>query len=140
MRSASKKMNSEQIIESMSKDELVWWVREKCFMHHPKMSDILFYRWQASVRRNQQTMNTYLAEAPERQKEAERIDELFLRMRTETNHKTLALLLSEAQGLRDKLIDSHARWDKLMKAEKRTQALYNEIDKARKEEAACRKI
>lgn len=120
------------VLDLMTKDELVAWVRENCLFRQPKMSELLYLRWQKQ--------SEEVIEA--RQAETRKLDQIDLKERdrlatlfNQTKDAVERLRILEQMEPYEKAMQEHAkRYQALDRKQKRVDALYEQIDVERQKE------
>ncbi len=120
------------VLDEMTKDELVEWIRSQPFLHKPKRSDVLYLRW------HRQSADV-LAEM---EKENRALDHLDFKERdrlaikhneTKCPHERLRLL--EKIEPYDRAMHEHIKRSQAIdRKQKRVDALYEQIDVERQRE------
>ncbi|WP_153785309.1 hypothetical protein [Pseudomonas sp. EMN2] len=120
------------VLDLMTKDELVAWVRENCLFRQPKMSELLYQRWQ------KQSEEVIEARRTERHaldgidlKERDRLATLF----NQTESAVERLRILEQMEPYEKALKEHMkRYQALDRKQARIDALYEQIDVERQKE------
>lgn len=120
------------VLDLMTKDELVAWVRENCLFRQPKMSELLYQRWQ------KQSEEIIEARRAERRaldqidlKERDRLATLF----NQTKGAAERLRILQQMEPYEKALQDHVKRDKaLARKQARIDALYEQIDVERQKE------
>lgn len=120
------------VLDLMTKDELVAWVRENCLFRQPKMSELLYQRWQKQ--------SDEVAEA--RRAEMRALDQIDLKERdrlasifNQTKDALGRLRILEQMEPYEKALQEHVkRYQALDRKQARVDALYEQIDVERQKE------
>lgn len=125
---------SKSIVDEMTKEELVRWIKENCWTRMPRASDVLFTRWQVQSEKV----------TAERKAETERFsqvdfsgrDEVAMQFNASTDVNERLALLEKLKPYDDAIADHFKRMEVIRKKEKKLDRLYKRIDVARQVESA----
>ena len=119
------------ILDGMTKDDLVAWIRNQHF-YQPKLSEVLYIRWQrqsAEVLEEMQKENRALDGVDFKER-----DRLAVRFNESKNAAEKLRLLELMQPYNKAMQDHIKRSQALDRKSKRVDALYEQIDVARQKE------
>ncbi|WP_085618794.1 MULTISPECIES: hypothetical protein [unclassified Pseudomonas] len=120
------------VLDQMTKEELVTWIRERVVFQRPKMSEVLFIRWQKQAEalqaeREQETRKFQAIDFKER-------DRLATRFNESKDPAERLRILELIQPFEKALQEHRKRYLALDRKEKRVDALYEQIDVERQKE------
>lgn len=121
------------VLDQMTKEELVTWIRERVFFERPKMSHVLSMRWEkqaaaVQAEREQENRNLQAIDLKER----DRLARLF----NESKDRTERLrLIDQIEPFEKALADYRKRYQALERKQARVDALYEQIDVERQKES-----
>ena len=124
--------NFKDILNEMTKEELISWIRERVFGKRPKRSWLLFHRWEKGVNK--------LQEDKEKERlEFHKIDfserDRLARACNESSSSGEKLKLLELMKPYDLALINHAQaWKRIMARKKKLDRLYDQIGIERKKE------
>lgn len=121
------------VLDQMTKEELVTWIRQRVFYQRPKMSDVLSARWekQAAAVQEERERESRALEAIDL-KERDRLAGLF----NESNDRAERLrLIEQMEPFEKALADYRKRYQALERKQARVDALYEQIDVERQKES-----
>lgn len=127
----------EQILQAMTKEELIWWIREKAWINlrDLRWSEILFRRWDIQATNNlaeQDLLNREFTDL-----NLGRLDEIAAEMRVCTSLNRMKTLIRQANSIRAKYKNHQSRYDANMAEYKRIEKLFKLSKEARAVEDAC---
>ncbi|NIF28390.1 hypothetical protein F3J44_18645 [Pantoea sp. Tr-811] len=127
------KAAKKDILDEMTKDELIDWIRSQPFLKGPRKSDVLYLRWHrqsADVLAEMEKENRALDHLDF--KEHDRLAEQF---NASTCPRERLRLLEKIEPYKKALLESVKRTEAINRKQKRVDALYGQIEKERRKEA-----
>jgi len=121
------------VLDQMTKDELVTWIRERVFSQRPKMSHVLSMRWEKQAaalqaEREQENRNLQAIDLKER----DRLATCFNQTKDRAERLRLIELIEPFEKA---LADYRKRYQALERKQARVDALYEQIDVERQKES-----
>ncbi|WP_176506401.1 hypothetical protein [Pseudomonas urethralis] len=122
------KPKAPDILDDMSKGELVDWIRQFCF-GRPKRSDVLYIRWL-------RLSGKLEADRAEALKELNAMDlgqrdRLWSQYNQEPDRKKKLKILDQITAFNERAARNSKEWEALERRQKKVDALYDQIDIAR---------
>lgn len=119
-------MNS--IMNQMTKSELIAWINQNCFLNKPKLSWVLYERWEAKSKDNQKKREKNLSELSKIDcKERDRLAILFNSSKCSDERLKLAIKIEATDKLvRDNMkkgSDLHREYEQIQKLYDKASAL-----------------
>ena len=125
---------SSNIVDQMTKEELVHWIKANCWMRMPRASDVLLTRWRVQ---SEKLMAEHEAETQRfSQIDFAKRDEIAKQINASTDLDEKLALLNQLKPYQKAIADHFKNMEVIRKKEKKLDQLYNRIDAARQEEAA----
>lgn len=121
------------VLDQMTKEELVTWIRERVFLERPKMSQVLSIRWekQAAAVQEERERESRALNAIDL-KERDRLARLF----NESKDRAERLrLIEQLEPFEKALAEYRKRYQALERKQARVDALYEQIDVERQKES-----
>lgn len=131
-------LDKEQILESMTKEELIWWIRERAWTSLNRLlwSDVLLFRWDRLSKQNlyaQDRLNEEFKEIG-----LGKLDDIHAEMRECKSLNRMKELIRQTNAIRAKYANHQKRYNANHAEYQRIQKIYEAIDTARKaEKEAC---
>jgi len=121
------------VLDQMTKEELVTWIRERVFFERPKMSHVLSMRWEkqavaVQAEREQENRNLQAIDLKER----DRLATCFNQSKDPAERLRLFELIEPFEKA---LADYRKRYQALERKQARVDALYEQIDVERQKES-----
>lgn len=126
------KAAKKDVLDEMTKEDLVEWIRSQHFFIKPKLSDVLYLRWKrqsAEVLADMEKENRALDHIDF--KEHDRLAESY---NTSTCPRLRLSLLEQMAPYKKALSEHVKRSEAINRRQNRVDALYNQIDAARQKE------
>lgn len=121
------------VFDEMTKDELVVWVKRHMFMEDfPKMSDVLFLRWERLTKENQRDMDAHVEKRMEI--DYEKYNEYVKQFNASEDIQEKGRLAGLMIIIQERIKLHRREWDKITSKFNGLQKLYDRIDVERKKE------
>ena len=124
------------VLDEMTKEDLVAWIRSHHFFSHPKRSDVLYLRWErqsAEVLEEMQKENRALDGVDFKER-----DRLAVRFNESKDPDEKLRLLEQIQPYDKAMSDHIKRSQAIDRKSKKVDALYEQIDLERQKESGRR--
>ena len=125
------------IFDSMSREELLWWARNKCYPFNvPKKSELLYHRWDVASDKARRLADEHDARGPAIVELARKYVDLLEKTRQEKNTTRALSFLDEAKTLHLKVMAHNNEYKTVVqKAWNEAERLYTLAKKTQDEEA-----
>ena len=126
------------IFDSMTRDELLWWARNKCYPFNvPKKSELLYHRWSVASDKARRLAEEHEARGPAIVELVKKYDELLTKVHQEKNANRALSFLDEAKTLHLKFMAHNNEYKTVVqKAWNEAERLYALAKKTQDEEMA----
>lgn len=125
------------ILEEMTKAELIQWIRRKVWSQRPSRSEVLFMRWEAQSAKLRTDYKAELGRWDRERPDFKEYDRLAERFNASRDGEEKLALLHKMKPFTDALSDHMRRCNALDNRQKKVDALYKQAEAEREKERSA---